>query len=58
MSSAWSGMTLWAEPACTEPTVGTAVSGGGIILLMIVWNSTIARAAITTGSLASCGIDP
>jgi len=51
-------MTLWAEPACTEPTVGTAVSGGGIILLMIVWNSTIARAAITTGSLASCGIDP
>ena len=51
-------MTLLFVPACTLPTVSTAVSVGGVIRDTTVCSRTTIMAARTTGSTVACGIEP
>ena len=57
-SSAWSGMTFSTVPACSAPTVTTALSAGATSLDTIVWSRSTVAAAITTGSTVVSGREP
>ena len=57
-SVAWSGITFAESPACTEPTVTTAKVPGASSRETIVCRRVTAAHAVTTGSLARCGIEP
>jgi hypothetical protein len=56
--TAWSGITLLLVPACTLPTVRTAVSPGVTSRETTVCSRTMIMAASTTGSMQSWGRAP
>ena len=56
--TASSGMTFSLSPACNEPTVTTAASDAASSRDTMVCRRRTVAAAITTGSMLACGIDP
>ena len=53
-----SGMMFSLVPACSEPTVSTALSSGEISRETMVCRRSTVEAAITTGSIEVCGCEP
>jgi hypothetical protein len=53
-----SGMMFSLVPACSEPTVSTALSSGETSRETIVCSRITVAAAITTGSIEVCGCEP
>jgi hypothetical protein len=56
--TASSGITFSLVPACSEPIVSTAASVGASSRATMVCSRNTVAAAITTGSMLACGIDP
>ena len=53
-----SGMTFSLVPACSAPTVTTAASAAATSRETMVCSRITVAAAMTTGSMLACGIDP
>ena len=58
LMTASSGMTFSFVPACSDPMVTTAASVAASSRDTIVCSRSTVAAAMTTGSMAACGIDP
>ena len=58
LMTASSGMTFSFVPACSTPTVTTAASLAATSRDTMVWSRRTTDAAMTTGSMLACGIEP